>query len=127
MGLVGRLAGPAVLVALISAAAASPASAGPAQSPTRAESVSDAYQFLDEMMDLYASGAGTRLVQSFSGCVIGEEHYTEPVTYHDALMIDAYLAEGPPEALSRAETISDGLLYVQANAPARAGCLATDY
>jgi len=127
MGLVGRLAGPAVLVALISAAAASPASAGPAQSPTRAESVSDAYQFLDEMMDLYASGAVPRLVQSFSGGVLGEEHYTDSVTYDDALMIDAYLAEGTPEALSRAETIGDGLLYVQANDPAHDGRLRAAY
>jgi hypothetical protein len=127
MRLVGRLAAPAVLVALISAAAPSPANARPAQSPARAASISNAYQFLDEMMDLYASGSVPRLVQSFSGGVLGEQHYTDSVTYDDALMIDAYLADGTPEALSRAETIGDGLLYVQANDPAHDGRLRAAY
>ncbi len=87
----------------------------------QASSVSGAYRFLDQMMDLYAGGSVPRLVQSFSGGVLGKRHFTASFTYDDALVIDAYLAEGTPEGLSRAETIGRALLYVQANDPAHDG------
>jgi hypothetical protein len=114
-----------VLAALLAAAgpAGADASGGAAADVpgARATSVSDAYQFLDQMMDLYATGSVPRLVQSFSGGVLAREHFTDSVTYDDALVIDAYLAQGTAEGLSRAETIGDALLYVQANNPAHDG------
>ena len=73
------------------------------------------------MMDLYASGSVPRLVQSFAGGVLAQQHYTDSVTYDDALVIDAFLAQGTPEALARAEVIGNALLYVQANDPAHDG------
>ena len=84
-------------------------------------SVSGAYLFLDQMMDKYAGGSVPRLVQSFSGGVPAKRHFTASVTYDDALVLDAYLAEGTSEGLARAETIGDALLYVQANDPAHDG------
>ena len=99
------------------------ASANAVAPTVSATSVSDAYQFLDQMMDLYASGSVPRLVQSF----LGEPHLTDSFTYDDALMIDVYLAEGTPEALARAETIGNGLLYVQAHDPAHDGRVRAAY
>jgi hypothetical protein len=92
-----------------------------------ATSVSDAYQFLGQMMDSYATGSVPRLVQSFSGGVLGEEHFTDSETYDDALIVDAYLSEHTPEALSRAEIIGNALLYVQANDPAHDGRIRAAY
>jgi len=90
-------------------------------------SVSDAYRFLDQMMDTYATGSVPRLVQSFAGGPLGEEHFTDSETYDDALIIDAYLAEHTPEALSRAETVGNALLYVQSNDPAHDGRIRAAY
>jgi len=119
-----------VCVLAASAAWARPARAEPVAPRVRvvsAASVADAYVFLDQMMDLYAAGSIPRLVQSFSGGVLGEQHYTDSSTYDDALIVDAYLAEGTPEALIRAETIGKALLYVQANDPAHDGRLRAAY
>ncbi|MGH2864420.1 MAG: hypothetical protein ACRDJX_04130 [Solirubrobacteraceae bacterium] len=104
-----------------------PADSSAAAASPRATSIADGDQFLDQMMDLYASGSVPRLVQSFTGGVLGEQRYTDSVTYDDALIIDAYLAEGTPEALSRAETIGNALLYVQANDPAHDGRIRAAY
>ena len=76
-----------------------------------------AYAFLGRMMDRYATGPVPRLVQSFAGGVLGARHFTDSETYDDAVMIDALLAEGTRDGLSRAETIGNGLLYVQAHDP----------
>jgi hypothetical protein len=124
-----RVAVFAALALLVVAAPATDASmyAGALLAPGRATSIADAYEFLDRMMDLYASGSTPRLVQSFAGGVLEAQHYTDSVTYDDALMINAYLAAGTPEGLSRAQTIGDALLYVQANDPAHDGRIRAAY
>jgi hypothetical protein len=101
------------VVLLLAVAQPAAVSAAP---PSRPQSLADAYRFLDMMMDLHATGSTPRLVQSF----IGEES-TLAYTYDNALVIDALLAQGTPEAQSRAEVIGNGLLYVQANNPRHDG------
>jgi hypothetical protein len=124
----------ALLALLAALAVAAPGTCASADGDTgarvaslRATSINDAYQFLDQMMDLYASGSEPRLVQSFTGGVLAEQHYTDSVTYDDALVIDAFLAQGTPEGLSRAEVIGNALLYVQANDPAHDGRIRPAY
>jgi len=90
-------------------------------------SVSNAYLFLDQMMDLYATGTTLRLVQSFTGGVLSQENFTDSETYDDALVIDVYIAEGTPVSLERAETIGDSLLLVQAYDPAHDGRVRAAY
>jgi hypothetical protein len=90
-------------------------------------SVARAYAFLNLMMDRYAAGSTPRLVQSFTGGVLGQQGFTSSATYDDALVIDAYLAEGTPAGRARAETIGDGLLYVQAHDPAHDGRIRAAY
>jgi hypothetical protein len=132
-GRLGLLTAVAVVLAATLAGTAGASAAPSAVRPTvreplaRADSVAHAYQFLDQMMDLYASGSVPRLVQSFAGGVLAKKHFTDSVTYDDALMIDAYLLEGTPEGLSRAEIIGNGLLYVQANNPAHDGRIQPAY
>jgi hypothetical protein len=90
-------------------------------------SVAGAYAFLNLMMDKYAAGSAPRLVQSFSGGVLGQRGFTVSETYDDALVIDAYLAEGTGAGRARAEVIGDGLLYVQAHDPAHDGRIRAAY
>ncbi len=90
-------------------------------------SVAGAYSFLSQMMDRYAAGSTPRLVQSFTGGVLGRQHFTASETYDDAVIIDAYLAAGTPAGRSRAEVIGNGLLYVQANDPMHDGRLRAAY
>lgn len=85
------------------------------------------YEFLYRMMDRYASGSQLRLVQSFTGGKLEKRHFTDSITYDDALIIDALLARGTPEDLTRAELIGEALLYVQANDPAHDGRLRAAY
>jgi hypothetical protein len=79
------------------------------------------YQFLYRMMDRYAGGSQLRLVQSYEGGVLEKRHFTDSVTYDDALIIDALLARGGGEDATRAKLLGDSLLYVQANDPAHDG------
>ncbi len=88
-------------------------------------SVSAAYGFLDRQMDLYGTGSTLRLVQSFSGGALAG--FTSSMTYDDALMIDAFLAEGTSDGLARAEVLGNSLLWVQAHDPARDGRIRTAY
>ncbi len=90
-------------------------------------SVSRAYLFLNRMMDRYASGPTPRLVQSFTGGVLGARHLTVSETYDDAVLIDAYLALGTRPARKRAEVIGDALLYVQAHDPLADGRVRASY
>jgi hypothetical protein len=85
------------------------------------------YSFLAQMMDRYASGSQLRLVQSYSGGVLERRHFTASVTYDDALIIDALLARGTAEDLSRAQILGEALLYVQANDPAHDGRVRAAY
>jgi hypothetical protein len=119
------------------AAAIGVACCGPARSTAAAasipvgrlddSSVTDAYSFLSQMMDMYATGPVPRLVQSFTGGVLGQQHFTASETYDDAVLIDAYLAAGTPAGRSRAGVIGDALLYVQANDPRRDGRVRAAY
>ena len=90
-------------------------------------SVSRAYSFLNLMMDRYATGSTPRLVQSFTGGVLEQQGFTSSVTYDDAVVIDAYLAEKTRAGRARAEAIGDGLLYVQDHDPAHDGRIRAAY
>jgi hypothetical protein len=110
------------------ATAAGPA--GPAARVSAAQldrSVAGAYLFLDQMMDRLAVGSTPRLVQSFTGGVLGQRRFTASETYDDALTIDAYLAAGTRAGRTRAEVIGDGLLYVQAHDPMHDGRIRAAY
>ena len=86
-----------------------------------------AYQFLDLMMDMRAAGTVPRLVQSYTGGLLGQRGDTSASIYDNALVIDAYLAEGTASGVARAETIGRALLYLQANEPAHDGRLRNGY
>ena len=138
------MVGAAITAGLAVAAGAAGFGAGPGQDPAgtataagaqRAPlsasqldgSVARAYAFLNLMMDRYAAGSTPRLVQSFTGGVLGAQGFTSSETYDDALVIDAYLAEGTRAGRARAEVIGDGLLYVQAHDPAADGRIRAAY
>ncbi len=78
-------------------------------------SIDKAYQFLDYMMDIYASGATTRIVQSYSD--EGGLASTAFV-YDNALLVQAYLAA---RKLTRAKIVGDAILYAQTSDPAGDG------
>jgi hypothetical protein len=99
--------------------------APPASGSQKASSEAAAYTFLDEMMDKYATGTTPRLVRSFEGGHLA--HFTDSETYDDALTIDAYLNEGTADGVARAETVGQGLLYVQAHDPAGDGRIREAY
>lgn len=106
--------------------------AGAARVPVAADtaagtSVDAAYQFLDLMMDKYATGSTVRLVQSFTGGLLGQQDFTDSETYDDALIIDAYLTEGTTDGLARAEVVGKALLYVQAHDPKHDGRMRQAY
>jgi hypothetical protein len=77
------------------------------------------------MMDKYAKGATTRLVQSFDGGPL--EHFTDAVTYDDALFVDAMLAQGTPDDVARAKVVGSAFLYVQQYDKAHDGRLRAAY
>jgi len=79
------------------------------------------------MMDLYAQGSTPRLVQSFMGGTLGRQGFTDAETYDDALIIDAFLAEGTANGLTRAATLGNSLLIVQAHDPAHDGRIRAAY
>ena len=89
-------------------------------------STANGYLFLDQMMDKYATGSTTRLVQSYlPDSAMGA--FTDSVTYDDALVVDAFLARGTTDDLARAQTIGKALLYVQANDSAHDGRIRAAY
>ena len=92
-----------------------------------AGSVARAYQFLNQMMDLHAGGTTPRLVQSYRGGLLGLDGNTSSDIYDDALVIDAYLAEGTQNGVARAEVIGNGLLYLQAHDPSHDGRIMDQY
>ena len=89
--------------------------------------VARAYQFLDQMMDLRTAGPAARLVQSYTGGLLGQRGDTTASTYDNAVVIDAYLAEGTAGGVARAETIGNGLVSLQDHDPARDGRLRNGY
>ena len=119
-----------VLAASLFVAGAAPtgalaAASGPPSVPSTSEP--NGYHFLDQMMDLYGTGSTLRLVQSFTGGVLGQKGFTDSVTYDDAVIIDALLARGTADDVARAEVIGSALLYVQANDPAHDGRVRAAY
>ena len=69
----------------------------PGRGPAARGSVARAYQFLDQMMDLpRAAAPAPRLVQSYTGGLLGQRGDTSASSYDNALLIDAYLAQGTP-------------------------------
>jgi hypothetical protein len=84
-------------------------------------------QFLNQMMDRHTSGTTPRLVQSYLGGLLGLDGNTSSDIYDDALVIDAYLAEGTQDGVARAEVIGNALLYLQAHDPAHDGRIMDQY
>ncbi|HLH08447.1 MAG TPA: hypothetical protein VKW78_14500 [Terriglobales bacterium] len=78
------------------------------------DSLDNAYDFLDAMMDAYATGSTVRLIQSYSD-QIGLE--STAFVYDNALAIMAYLLRGRGDDVARARTLGDGLLYAQTHDP----------
>ena len=90
-------------------------------------SVSRAYQFLNQMMDMHATGTVPRLVQSYTGGELGAQDYTASSIYDDSLVIDAYLAERTAGGRARAQAIGHALLSALAQAAPQGGGLYDDY
>jgi hypothetical protein len=111
--------GPTQMVGFVPASPAPPDTAAPPSS------VSSAYAFLRLMMDKYARGATTRLVQSFDGGPL--KGFTDAVTYDDALLVDAMLAQGTADDIARSKVVGNAFLYVQAHDPAGDGRLRAAY
>jgi len=89
-------------------------------------SLARAYEFLDEMMDLYANGITLRLAQSYVPTTaqnLGDLAYT----YDNAAMITALLQRGTSDDLSRAQTLGDSLVYAQAHDPKNDGRIRDGY
>jgi hypothetical protein len=101
--------------------------AAPTASASSTSSLTSAYTFLDTMMDQHATGATPRLPQSFTGGTLQKEGFTDSVTYDDALVLDAFLARGRADDLTRAQTLANALLYVQANDAAKDGRIRAAY
>jgi hypothetical protein len=89
--------------------------------------VSGAYQFLNQMMDLYATGPVPRLVQSYTGGVLGAQDYTASSSYDDALVVDAYLAERTAGGRARAEAVGNAMLFALARSAPQGGGLYDEY
>jgi hypothetical protein len=100
--------------------------APPPMAPQLPGSGAKAYQFLNHMMDRYQTGPAPRLVQSYLGGLMGEQDNTSSGIYDDAVVIDAYLAEGP-DGRARAEVIGNALLYLQAHQVTHDGRLLNSY
>jgi hypothetical protein len=92
---------------------------------TSSQSVAKAYDFLRLMMDKYAGGSTTRLVQSFDGGPL--RGFNDAVTYDDALFIDALLERGTSGDVARASVVGNAFLYVQAHDEAGDGRLRAAY
>ena len=81
-------------------------------------SVNNAYAFLDQMMDAYASGSTIRLVQSYAD-QIGLQ--SSAFVYDNALILCAYLTRGTSADIARAQVLGNSLLYAQQTDPAADG------
>jgi hypothetical protein len=89
------------------------------------QSIASAGQFLNFMMDAYATGSTTRLIQSYSD---SDGLLSTAFTYDNAVAIDAYLLSGDSDSLARAEVLGNGLIYAQStNFPVNDGRFAQAY
>jgi hypothetical protein len=76
-------------------------------------SVSNAYLFLNQMMDAYAQGNTTRMVQSYADQIAGGTFFSTAFTYDNALLLLAYLTRGRRDDLARAQVLGNALVYAQ--------------
>src|SRR5882757_10917357 len=90
-------------------------------SPVPATSLSNAFLFLDQMMDAYAQGSTVRLCQSYADQIAGGTFLSTAFVYDNALLVLAYLARGRADDIARAKVIGNALLYIQQNDPAADG------
>ena len=126
LGIAGVAAAVALGPVIASAHGTGPRTSAPAPVSITPTSTANGYLFLDQMMDKYATGTTTRLVQSFiADSAMGT--FTDSVTYDDALVIDALLARGTADDLARAKVIGNALLYVQANDKSKDGRIRAAY
>jgi hypothetical protein len=98
-------------------------SASWAQSRT---SVDNAYTFLYNMMDTYASGSTLRLPPSYVNTAASNNGDVAYI-YDDAVMIIALLTRGTAEDISRAEIMGDAIVCAQAHDPIGDGRLRDQY
>ena len=84
-------------------------------------SISNAYRFLNQMMDAYAQGSTIRLCQSYSDQIAGGTFLSTAFIYDNALLALAYLARGRADDIARAKIIGNALLYAQQIDPAGDG------
>ena len=91
------------------------------EATTLQSSVSNAYLFLDQMMDAYVQGSTVRLCQSYCDQIAGGTFFSTAFIYDNALLVLAYLASGRRGDLDRARIIGDALLYAQKTDPAADG------
>lgn len=106
--------------------AATPLVANPATSSASGSegSIEKAIAFQNMMMDAYAKGNTTRLIQSYSDQALGATAFT----YDNAVSIHAYLARGRRDDVARAQVLGDGLIHAQAtNFPFNDGRFAQGY
>jgi hypothetical protein len=117
-------------LALTLAALALPAACGrDHQQPTPVDtsSVAAGYQFLYATLDRDGTGSTPRLPQSYVGGALEQDGYVSSTTYDDALVIDALLARGTDEDVSRARVVGDALRIAQQRDPAADGRLRASY
>ena len=93
-----------------------PINAGPASSEESPSSVGLAFDFLDAMMDRYASGATLRLAQSFVPIPASNLGSTAFV-YDNAVMLMALLARARRTDVDRAALLGESLAYAQTHDP----------
>ena len=86
-------------------------------SPVPTTSMSNAYLFLDQMMDAYAQGSTVRLCQSYSDQIAGGTFLSTAFIYDNALLVLAYLARRTQQDTERAKVIGNALLYAQQHDP----------
>jgi hypothetical protein len=99
----------------------SPSSNAAGNSKSLTSSISNAYLFLDQMMDAYAQGSTVRLCQSYCDQIAGGTFYSTAFIYDNALLALAYLARGEAADIARAKVIGDAILYAQQIDPAADG------
>jgi hypothetical protein len=82
-------------------------------SPIPTTSVTNAFLFLNQMMDAYAQGSTVRLCQSYSDQIAGGTFLSTAFVYDNALLVLAYLARRTQQDTERAKVIGNALLYAQ--------------
>ena len=91
-----------------------------------ATSLSKAYNFLDSMMDRYASGSTLRLSQSYvptAALNLGDIAFT----YDNAVVLTAFLQRGQGDDPTRANVLGESLVYAQQHDPIGDGRVRNSY